>query len=103
MALRARAGAASIPLTTNRLCSMMQLFHSKKPGSFESYSGLDNAVLELFYLALINHGVLLSLPTSNHIYFSFAHDAGAFATILQAVTAVLEKYPFQAAFAEIQQ
>lgn len=100
-ALREIAEAASIPLTTNRLCSMMQLFHSRRPGSFEGYSGLNNAVLELFYLALINEGVLLSLPTSNHIYFSFAHDEGAFATILQAVTSALEKYPFQAAFAEI--
>jgi glutamate-1-semialdehyde 2,1-aminomutase len=103
IALREIVEAASIPLTTNRLCSMMQLFHSRRPGTFESYSGLNNAVVELFYLALINEGVLLSLPTSNHIYFSFAHDEGAFAIILQAVNAVLEKYPFQPAFAEIHQ
>ena len=90
-------------MKTNRLCSMMQLFHSSQPPSFEKYAGLNNAVVELFYLALINEGVLLSLPTSNHIYFSFAHDEEAFSTILQAVTAVLEKYPFQPAFAEINQ
>lgn len=103
VALRAIFEASSIPMKTNRLCSMMQLFHSSQPPSFEKYAGLNHAVVELFYLALINEGVLLSLPTSNHIYFSFAHDEEAFSKILQAVTAVLEKYPFQPAFAEINQ
>ncbi|CAN1552390.1 HemL Glutamate-1-semialdehyde aminotransferase [Sphingomonadaceae bacterium] len=88
-----------IPLHVNRLASMMQLFVSRKVPSFEAYSEIDNAILELFYLALINEGVMLSLPTSNHIYFSFMHDEKAFDEIAEAVSRVLEKYPFSAASA----
>ena len=47
---------------------------------------------------LINEGVVLTLPTSNHIYFSFVHDQAAFDEIAAAVVTVLDKYPFAEAY-----
>lgn len=99
-AMRADFAAHGIPLHINRMGSMMQLFISDAPASFERYASLGTGLLELFYLALINRGVLLSLPTSNHIYFSFAHHADDFATIRAAIADVLETYPFAPAFQE---
>lgn len=99
-AMRAAFAARGIPLHINRLGSMMQLFISDAPASFERYASLGTGLLELFYLALINRGVLLSLPTSNHVYFSLAHDAHDFAQITAAIAGVLETYPFAPAFQE---
>ncbi len=93
--------AHGIPLHVNRLASMMQLFITDAPASFTRYAQLSTDLLELFYLALINHGVMLSLPTSNHVYFSFAHQAADFARIAEAVTVVLETYPFAEAYQEL--
>lgn len=101
-AMRAAFERHGIALHVNRLASMMQLFISEDIPSFEGYSGLDNSLLELFYLALMTEGVMLSLPTSNHIYFSFMHDDDTFAAIAAAVSRVLEKYPFGAAIAASQ-
>ena len=67
---------------------------------YERYVGLDNGLLDLLHLALINEGVILSLPTSDHIYFSFMHDEAAFDEISAALTTVLEKYPFAEAYRE---
>ena len=89
-----------IGIHVNRLCSMMQLFLTEDKPSFERYSSLDNELLDIFYLALINEGVMLSLPTSNHIYFSFMHDDAAFDEIKRAVVTVLRKYPFREAYSE---
>jgi len=83
-----------IGLHTNRLCSMMQMFITDLEPSFERYLALDNEILDLFYLALINEGVILTLPTSNHIYFSFTHDEAAMSEIAAGVVTVLDKYPF---------
>lgn len=90
-----------IGLHTNRICSMMQLFLSDQKPGFEAYAGLDTELLELFYLALINEGVLLSLPTSNHIYFSFVHEQSDFEEISHAVNSALKKYPFSEAYQQI--
>lgn len=87
-----------IGLHVNRLCSMMQLFISDLEPSYEAYAGIDNELLDLFYLALLTQGVMLSLPTSNHVYFSFMHDQDAFDAIIEAAAIVLEKYPFAEAF-----
>jgi hypothetical protein len=38
--------------------------------------------------------VLLSLPTSNHIYLSFAHTAQDIATVLGATARVLDRHDF---------
>jgi len=97
--IRAAFCGHGIPLHVNRLASMMQLFVSRSEPSFEGYAAIDNSLLDLFYLALLTEGVMLSLPTSNHIYLSFMHDEAAFAEIAGAVSRVLDKYPFGAAFA----
>lgn len=90
-----------LAIRANRLGSMMQLFQTEKAVTFETAAGLDASVIELFYLALINHGVLLSLPTSNHIYFSFAHSEHDFERIIAAARRVLRTYPLAEALAEI--
>ena len=87
-----------IDIHVNRMCSMMQLFISPEPASFENYAALDNTLLDLFYLGLINHGLMLSLPTSNHIYFSFAHSEAVFTEMKSAVRRTLETYPFTEAY-----
>jgi glutamate-1-semialdehyde 2,1-aminomutase len=99
--LREAFARHQIGLHVNRLASMMQLFISRREPSFESYAGLDGKLLDLFYLALINEGVMLTLPTSNHVYFSFAHDETIFAEIARGIDTVLEKYPFGPAATEL--
>lgn len=89
-----------IGVHVNRICSMMQFFITDLEPQYESYIRLDNTLLDLVHLALINEGVLLSLPTSNHIYFSFMHDQAAFDEIAATLTRVLEKYPFAEAYQE---
>lgn len=83
-----------VPHHVNQLGSMLQLFLTDQPPSFESYASLRPDAVALLYLALINEGVLLSLPTSNHIYLSFAHTATHLDRILSAVDRVLARYDF---------
>lgn len=85
-----------VPFHANQLGSMLQLFLSDAEPGFAAFSALGTRPLELFYLALIGEGVLLSLPTSNHIYLSFAHTDEDIARILQAVAIVLDRYDFRA-------
>ena len=92
---------AGIGLHVNSLGSMMQLYLTDELPSFERYVGLSTELLELLYLALINEGVMLSLPTSNHVYFSFAHSGEDFTQIEKSARAVLSKYPFAEATAEM--
>jgi len=73
---------------------MLQLFLSDATPGFEAFAGLPAEPLQLFYLALINEGVLLSLPTSNHIYLSFAHTGEDIATVLDATARVLDRHDF---------
>ena len=51
-------------------------------------------MLSLFFLALINEGVILTLPTSGHIYLSFAHTHEDMDEIIWKVNLVLDKYDF---------
>lgn len=99
--LLATFGDAGIGLHVNSLASMMQLYLTDEAPSFERYVGLSTELLELFYLALINEGVMLSLPTSNHVYFSFAHASEDFTQIEHAARAVLGKYSFAEAAADL--
>lgn len=86
-----------IRIQVNQLASMLQLYHCSAPVDFWSAQQLDYEPLELFYLAMINEGVVLSLPRSNHIYLSFLHDDSAIQSILDAAARVLERYDFSAA------
>jgi len=91
-AFRSRA----VPCHVNQLGPMLQLFLSDAKPGFEIFSRLPSGPLALFYLALINSGILLSLPTSNHVYLSFAHTDADINRILDQVATVLESYDFGA-------
>ena len=83
-----------IPCHVNQLGPMLQMFLSAEKPAFENYIGLDPEVLSLFFLALINEGVILTLPTSGHIYLSFAHTHEDIDEIIEKVNLVLNKYDF---------
>lgn len=99
--IRSVFASHGIDVHVNRLCSMMQLFLTDRAPGFEAFHGIDSSLLDLVYLALINEGVMLSLPTSNHIYFSFAHTQADFDEIGAALDRVLRKYPFQIAYQQL--
>jgi glutamate-1-semialdehyde aminotransferase len=73
---------------------MLQIHLGGNELNFETAQGHDTQLLELFYLALINEGVMLSLPTSNHIYFSFAHSEQDFEIISNKIGEVFTRYGF---------
>lgn len=83
-----------IPCQVNQLASMLQIHLGRNELTFETAVGDQTALLELFYLALLNQGVMLSLPTSNHIYFSFAHSKEDFKIINSKIEFVFEHYNF---------
>lgn len=85
----------NIPCHVNQLGPMLQLFLSDDEPSFERYATLGLEVLSLFFLALINEGVILTLPTSNHIYLSFSHSKDDINTVVKKVNLVLDKYDFK--------
>ena len=87
---------AGIACQVNHLASMLQIHLGGNELSFETAQGYDTQLLELFYLALINEGVMLSLPTSNHIYFSFAHSEQDFEFIRRKIADVFTIYGFSA-------
>ena len=83
-----------VPAQINQLGSMLVLFFSNEKVTFDNRFDLKDDLLELFYLAMINEGIFLSVPTSNHIYVSFAHSDGDFERILTTTENVLNKYEF---------
>jgi glutamate-1-semialdehyde 2,1-aminomutase len=91
---------AGIPCQVNHLASMLQIHLGADELNFETAQGYDPQVLELFYLALINQGVMLSLPTSNHIYFSFAHSDNDFQFVRDKISYVFELYGFSSLSAD---
>ena len=93
--LRSAFSSRGVPFHANQLGPMLQLFLSDAPPGFENFAGLPPGPLQLFYLALINEGVLLSLPTSNHIYLSFAHTDAEISTVLEKTARVLDRYDFR--------
>ena len=84
-----------IPCHVNRLGPLLQLFLSAEEPGFERFSLLDMEVLSLFFLALINEGVILTLPTSHHIYLSFMHTSEDIDVIIDRTNLVLDKYDFK--------
>lgn len=92
--LRRQFAQAGIPAHVNQLGPMLQLFLTDRAPGFQAFSTIPMEPVELFYLALIAEGVLLSLPRSNHIYLSFAHDDRDIREILEAVNIVLGRYDF---------
>jgi glutamate-1-semialdehyde 2,1-aminomutase len=94
--LRAAFARHRVPGHVNQLGPMLQLFLTEAPATFEACAGIPTWPVALFYLALINEGILLSLPTSNHIYVSFAHTDDDIAEILAKADAILDRYDFGA-------
>jgi len=94
--LRAAFTSAGVPSHVNQLSSMLQLFFSAQSPSFETFARVPSGPVALFYLAMINEGILLSLPTSNHIYLSFAHTDADIDRALAAARQVLSRYDFRA-------
>jgi glutamate-1-semialdehyde 2,1-aminomutase len=92
--LRSAFAARGVPFHANQIGPMLQLFLSDAPPGFEAFANLPAEPLQLFYLALINEGVLLSLPTSNHIYLSFAHTDADIDRVLDRSSHVLGRYDF---------
>ena len=92
--LRMAFAAGRVPFHANQHGPMLQLFLSDAPPGFEAFANLPAEPLQLFYLALINEGVLLSLPTSNHIYLSFAHTDADIDDVLAATARVLRRHDF---------
>ena len=89
-----------ITVRINRIRSLMQCFVTG-PGSPDARDArLNRAVLYPLHLALVNEGVLLALPGSDHSFFSFLHDQAACDEIADAVRTVLGKYPFAEAYRE---
>lgn len=90
---------AGIAAHINRSASMLQIFLTQEAPDFTRYAGLDTKLVDLFYLALLTRGVMLSLPTSNHIYLSFAHGDSEIDAILVAAREVVTQYGFAEAAA----
>lgn len=94
--LRAAFRSAGVPAHVNQLGPMLQLFFTDREATFETCAAAASWPLALFYLDMINEGVLLSLPTSNHIYLSFAHDDDDIGRALAAAERVLARHDFAA-------
>jgi glutamate-1-semialdehyde 2,1-aminomutase len=96
--LRSAFSARGVGCHINQLGSMLQMFLTDAPPSFANFHALDPTARSLFFHGLINEEVILTLPTSDHIYLSFAHTDGDIALILEKVDSVFERYRFQDAF-----
>lgn len=84
-----------VPCHVNQLGPMLQLFLSDAAPTFANLIDSDTEALALFFLALINEGVILTLPNSGHIYLSFAHSAEDIEEIIDKANLVLNKYDFR--------
>lgn len=96
--LAAAFATRGIPCCINRFASMLQIHAGIDAAGFESALALDPEPLALFFHALINEGVFLTVPTSGHIYLSFAHQDTHIDLILQAVERAFHRYPLTEAF-----
>jgi len=83
-----------LPCQINQVGSMLQIFISPRKIDFFKPDKRFSKIIELFYLALINRNIILSLPTSNHIYLSFMHTNNDIKTILSVSKQVLNHYKF---------
>jgi glutamate-1-semialdehyde 2,1-aminomutase len=97
--LTATFAEAGLPCQINQIASMLQIFLSAAPARFETFAKLDQRLVDLFFLALLTRGVMLTLPTSNHIYLSFAHTDTHVAEIAAAARDVLGAFDFADAYA----
>ena len=87
--------ARGLSCHVNQLGPLLQLFLLREEPTFENLIHADEEALSLFFLALLNEGVILTLPTSGHIYLSFAHGADDIEEIIDKANLVLDKYDFR--------
>jgi glutamate-1-semialdehyde 2,1-aminomutase len=79
----------------NHLGPSLKLFITDLEPSFEAYCKLDQTVRFLFFLSLINQGILLSWPSSGSIFLSFIHMDEDLEKIIDAVDISFKKYRFE--------
>ena len=70
----------------------LKVFLTDLEPSFDTYCNLDKATIYLFFLSLINEGVILASPPSGQTFLSFAHTEEDIQRILNAVNSSLDKY-----------
>jgi glutamate-1-semialdehyde 2,1-aminomutase len=97
--LRHAFADAGMPCHINQIASMLQIFVTPAQARFETFAKLDQRLADLFFLALLTRGVMLTLPTSNHIYLSFEHTDAHVAEIAAAARDVLVAFDFADAYA----
>jgi len=85
-----------VPCHANRLGSMVQLFQSDAAPDFAHYATLDRTLVRHLYLALLVEGSMLSLPSSDHVYLSFAHSDADVDLVLAAAGRCFERYELAA-------
>lgn len=93
--LTAAFAARGVPFHANQQGPMLQIFLTDASPRFATFAALPTGPVQFLYLALINEGVLLSLPTSNHIYLSFAHTVAEIDRVLASTATVLDRYDFR--------
>lgn len=84
-----------IPCRTNRLGPIVRLFLTDGPFDRQHCSRLPSRPIDAFHLALITEGVL-TLPGSNDLFLSFAHDDAAIDEVLAATERVLDRFDIAA-------
>jgi len=83
-----------IPLHVNMLGPSLKLFFTDLEPSFDVYCSLDKSILQLFFVSLINEGVVLSWPSSGSVFLSFAHTDEDIERVISAVNCSLDKNAF---------
>jgi len=63
--------------------------------SFETYCNLDRTILYLFFVSLINHGIILSWPSAGSIFLSFQHTDKDIEKTIEAVRESLNRNKFE--------
>jgi glutamate-1-semialdehyde 2,1-aminomutase len=86
--------AIGVPAAFNVLGPMAQMFVPESPPHGHIAGADDVALRATVLLALVNYGLMLSLPSSNHVYLSFAHDAAIVDDMVGAVLAAGDRYRF---------
>jgi len=78
----------------NNLGPSLRIFLTDLAPSFDTYCDLDQSLLYLFFIGLINEGVLLSWPSAGNIFLSFVHTEEDLQEIINAVNSCLNKNNF---------
>ncbi len=78
--------------TVNMVGPMLQLFIGAAPTGLADTKMANDSARELLLLAILNEGELLTLPSSNHIYLSFAHTDAEIGQMLTTIERAITRY-----------